>query len=181
MRLAAKHVRRIAVAAPMMAIGLAAFAASCAAAPPEPERADKALQDVLAGCTAQYHYDPKAADLPERALAPGEPEWRACARRAVLEQIVPNSSVPELYRRLVEDDVQMTEAIAAGTLTRSERSARLEASIAAIRAAETKAEEARQQRQVQALKTQMELQRQGQEIDRINATAAQLQRTMAPR
>ena len=165
----------------VLAVALALGAVGCAPRPTEPERAGRALDDALAACSAAQAFDPKAAALPERALAPGEPEWRACARRAVLEQIVPNSSVPELYRRLVEADVQMTEAIAAGTLTRSERSARLEASIAAIRAAETKAEEARQQRQVQALKTQMELQRQGQEIDRINATAAQLQRTMAPR
>jgi hypothetical protein len=157
------------------------LAAGCTSKPPEPERASRTLESAIAACTATFHYDPKAPDLPERALAPGEREWRACARRAVLDDIVPDSSVPDLYRRLVADDEQMTEAIAAGTLTRSERTARLEASITKIRAAETQAAEERQRRQMEALKTQMDLQRQAQEIDRINANAAQLQRIMVPR
>jgi hypothetical protein len=165
--------------APILAVaGCAALLAGCAAGPPEPQRADHVLQDSLAACRVSAHYDPKSTDLPERALAPGEREWRDCARQAVVSRIVPGSSVPELYRSLVADDERMTDAVAAGTMTRSERTRQLEASIADIRAAETQAVEARQARQLQDMKADLDRRRQQDEVSRIVANTAQLRRVM---
>lgn len=161
--------------------GLIALQLGCTPTPSEPQRADMALQEAVAGCTAAHGYDPRAADLPEHALAPGEREWRDCARAAVSTGIVPKSSVPDLYRRLLADDERMTDALAAGAMSRTERTQRLEASIEGIRAAETRASEEQRAQLLRDAQRQAELQRRNDEVRRITAQAAQTQRIMIGR
>src|SRR5260221_6380027 len=165
--------RRLRIAAAPAVVMAFSLLAGCAYPAPEPERADKALQDGIAACSDAHHFDPRSGDLPERALAPGEREWRECVQQAVLTNIIPQSSVVPVYRALIRDDERMTDAIAAGSMTRAERSRRLDASLAAIRVAEARAERERQKRQMQALQTELDRQRRQREIDRIVADAAQ--------
>jgi hypothetical protein len=165
-----------------LALGLlVALPLGCKAPTPEPERAEKTLQDALADCTARTGYEPTSAALPERALAPGEGAWRDCARQAIQANIMPKSSVPELYRGLIADDERMTAAVDAGTMTRAERRLRLESSIESIRAAETRAYEDRQAKLMQDMRAQADQQRRQDDIYRITAQAAQMQRIMVAR
>jgi hypothetical protein len=173
--------RAVQIASPLAVAGIAAVLVGCSAAPAAVDPSDRVVQDSLAACSASSGYDPKAADLPERALAPGEREWRACARQAVVSSIVPKSGVPDLYRGLVADDERMTDAVEAGVMTRTERTRRLEASIADIRTAETRAAEDRRARQLRDAKTDQDRQRQQDELSRIVANSAQLRRVMIAR
>ena len=171
----------VVVACRTLAIGLIVALPLGCKSPSEPERAETTLQQALADCTARTGYDPDAAALPERALAPAERAWRDCARQSILATIVPRSSVPELYRGLIADDERMTAALDAGTMTRSERRLRLETSIETIRAAETRAYENRQAKLMQDMQTQASQQRRQDDIYRITAQAAQMQRVMIAR
>ena len=164
-----------------LGISVVGLVLGCTPAPTEPQRAEKTLQDALADCTARHGYDPAGPALPDRALAPGERAWRDCAHQAILTSIVPKSSVPELYRSLIADDERMTAALDVGTMTRSERRIRLESSIEAIRAAETRAYEDRQAKLMQDMQVQANQQRQQDDIARITAQAAQMQRVMIAR
>lgn len=165
----------------LLMAGVCVLALGCTPKPSEPVRADKALHDALAACTATHGYDPDGPALPERALAPGEEAWRACAREAVMTTIVPDSSVPELYRRLIAEDERMTASVAAGTMTRAERRSRLEAALERIRAAETVAAEERRARLMRDMQDQMNQQRAQDDINRITTQAAQMQRMMIRR
>ncbi len=101
------------------------------------------LTSDLEGCTTAHGYDPnKAAGIAENALAPGELEWRECAYTAARTYARANPSMRLDYELLITEDRSMTAAVQAGTLTRSERRAKLEARLADIRA--------REQQQMQA-------------------------------
>ena len=91
----------------------------------------------LQQCTGRYGYDPnQTAELAENALAPNELPWRQCAYEAVRAYAEAHPSVGDLYTQLINEDITMTTAIQQGTLTRSERRARIEALLIQIRAAE---------------------------------------------
>lgn len=95
-----------------------------------------AIEQAMADCTAAHGYDPDTIAVDENALAPGEREWRRCVYAAIESRVIPQTPVPEAYRSLIAEDRTMTEAVAAGALTRSARRARLEDRAAEIRAAE---------------------------------------------
>lgn len=104
----------------------------------------------LEECTAQYGFDPDAtAAVGERELAPNELEWRACAYSGVETILIPDSSVPDAYRRLIAEDQVLTEAVGAGTITRQERRERIEQAFAMI------AEEEAQMRDAEAAQMRM--------------------------
>jgi hypothetical protein len=97
----------------------------------------KQLVAALSECTGRYGYDPdQTAGVAENALAPNELPWRQCAYEAVRAYAKEHPSLGGLYTQLINEDITMTTAIQQGTLTRSERRARIEALLTQIRAAE---------------------------------------------
>ena len=115
---------------------------------------DKLVAD-LQQCTRSIGYDPKAAGLPEKALAPNELKWRQCAYDAARNYGKAHPSVRGLYDQLIAEDIEMTTAIQQGNMTRSQRRARIEQLVEQIEAAEdaeikaAAAEQERQQEQLQ--------------------------------
>src|SRR5262249_47003480 len=95
------------------------------------------LVAALKECTGKKGYDPdQTAGIAENVLAPNELPWRQCAYEAVRAYAKEHSSLSDLYTQLINEDVAMTTAIQQGTLTRSERRARIEALLTQLRAAE---------------------------------------------
>ncbi|CAN0431932.1 unnamed protein product, partial [Phaeothamnion confervicola] len=92
------------------------------------------LDSDIAACTAAHGYDPRnATGIDEHALAPGELEWRDCAYKAARNYARVNSGMRLQYELLIHDDRTMTAQIQAGTFTRTERRAAVEARLADIR------------------------------------------------
>lgn len=98
-----------------------------------------ALIADLKQCTLKHGYDPFAAGLPETALAPNELPWRQCAYDAAHKYGQEHPAVSAQYQQLIAEDMQMTAAIQQGTMTRTQRRARVEELIAQIAAAEEEA------------------------------------------
>jgi ABC-type enterochelin transport system substrate-binding protein len=121
------------------------------------ESRDKLVAD-LAQCTQQYGYDPNAiSGIAENALAPNELQWRQCAYDAVRNHEKANPAMASRYEQLIAEDISMTTAIQNGTMTRSQRRARLNELIAQTKAAEeqqvaaAQADQDRQREQVHAV------------------------------
>src|SRR5262249_19812815 len=92
---------------------------------------------ALNQCTQAHGYDPEqTAGLAENALAPNELPWRQCAYDAVRAYAEANPSLGDLYAQLINEDIAMTTAIQQGSLTRSQRRARIGALLGQIRTAE---------------------------------------------
>ena len=92
---------------------------------------------ALDQCTEIHGYAPGLADgIAEGAMAPGELEWRECAYQAIRDHVRANPEMRERYERLIAEDIDMTAAVRAGTMTRSQRRDRLNELIAEIRAVE---------------------------------------------
>lgn len=109
----------------------------------------------LQQCTEKHGYDPKAAGLPENALAPTELAWRQCARDAARKYAEANPAVSAMYNQLISEDIEMTTAIQQGAMTRSQRRARIEELIGQIKTAEEaaiKAAASEQERQNEQLR-----------------------------
>lgn len=95
------------------------------------------LNGDIAACTAQHGYDPfKMTGLPENALAPGELAWRDCAYKAARTYARANPSMRLSYELLIHDDRTMTAQLQAGTMTRTQRRAAVDARLADIRTQE---------------------------------------------
>jgi len=90
----------------------------------------------LQQCTVKHGYDPKAAGLPENALAPTELAWRQCAYDAARKYGEAHPAVSAMYNQLISEDIEMTTAIQQGAMTRSQRRARIEELIGQIKTAE---------------------------------------------
>jgi hypothetical protein len=143
----------------VVAIAIATIVTGCATqAPPEQSpnpilQARQKLNADLRDCTQQYGYDPaKATGIAQNALAPNELEWRQCVYRALRPYAQANPSMAPMYESLIANDIAMTAAIQQGTMTRSQRRARIEELVADIKATENKmiaAATAEQQRQAQ--------------------------------
>jgi hypothetical protein len=91
----------------------------------------------LGQCTNDFGYDPKnVAGVAENQLAPSELQWRQCAYDAVRKYGGSHPSLTGRYEQLINEDITMTNAIQAGTMTRSQRRQRIEELIAQIKQAE---------------------------------------------
>jgi hypothetical protein len=102
-----------------------------------PTKSRQQLVTELNQCTLAHGYDPKqTASIAENALAPNELSWRRCAYEAVRTYAEGHPSLNEQYMQLINEDIRMTKAIQEGSLTRSQRRARIEGLLAEIRAAE---------------------------------------------
>jgi hypothetical protein len=137
----------------LMALGLliGVGVAACATdekAPSSPEVASLTaarakLTSDLEACTAAHGYDPQAVSgVAENALAPGELDWRECAYNAARTYARANPPMRLDYELLIHEDRSMTEQIQQGTMTRSERRAKIDARIAEIKAEEERQLEA---------------------------------------
>lgn len=92
---------------------------------------------ALNQCTRTHGYDPEqTAGIAENALAPNELPWRQCAYDAVRAYAKESPSLGDVYAQLINEDIAMTTAIQQGSLTRSQRRARIETLLGQIRAAE---------------------------------------------
>jgi len=125
--------------------GTAGFVMACTSIPTDVLAASPSLlsllhQELVADlkvCTGRFGYDPnQTAGVAENALAPNELPWRQCAYEAVRAYAQEHPSLSGLYTQLINEDITMTTAIQQGTLTRSERRARIEALLTQIRVAE---------------------------------------------
>jgi hypothetical protein len=126
-----------------LACGLAASgcAASATNAPPSASAALLQARGQLTAdiqkCTETYGYSPRQATaVAEHALAPHELEWNQCAYGAVRTYEAANPALAPMYEALVSSYQTMTDEVAHGTLTRSERQARTDQKLAAIEQAE---------------------------------------------
>ena len=89
--------------------------------------ARKQLDDHMAECTKRYGYDPDAGSkLAANVLGPGEREWRGCVYQGIEKYLIPKTLSPDVYRRAIDEDRKMTEAIAKGEMTREQRQARVQ-------------------------------------------------------
>lgn len=117
------------------------------------EARDQLVAD-LQQCTQKHGYNPKAAGLPENAVAPNELQWRQCAYDAARSYGQSHPSVRGMYDQLIAEDIEMTAAIPQGTMTRTQRRTRIEQLVEQIKSAEdaeiktATAEQARQQEQL---------------------------------
>lgn len=142
-----------------LAVAIVMFFAGCATqAPPQTSpgptvQVRQTLNADMRTCTQQYGYDPaKTAGVAENTLAPNELEWRQCMYRALGSYAKANSAIAPMYESLINSDIAMTAAVKEGTMTRSQRRARIEQLVAEIQTAEDKintAATAKQQQQTQ--------------------------------
>jgi hypothetical protein len=152
----------------LLAIGVLVLAAcaSQSSSIPAPQSASIEARDKLVSdmrqCSQQYDYNPSTvADVAENALAPNELEWRKCAYDAILGYAQSNPAMIGKYQQLVYDDIVMTTHIQKYSMTRSNRSDRLNRLIADMRKMEdeqvqmAKADGEQQSEQVQAVYKEM--------------------------
>jgi hypothetical protein len=104
-------------------------------------------------CTRQYGYDPATVSgIADDALAPNELEWRQCMYQALTANAKQHPERAQSYQSLIDSDIAMTAAVKQGTMTRSQRRARIEQLIADMHAREVQvsaASAAERQRQTQ--------------------------------
>jgi len=124
-----------------LALLMLAAVAGCTAGETSRTRSDEAeallaardrLDAALRSCSERYPYDPNDPSLPERALGPNELEWRQCAYEAAREYSAVNTSLALDFATLIDEDQKLTQALAAGEITRSERRSRLQPLITAV-------------------------------------------------
>lgn len=125
-------------------LGTTLLIAGCAEAPPKAAaspilQARQQLNADMRGCAQRHSYDPaRAAGIAENTLAPNELPWRQCVYDALGRYAKANPAMASTYQSLITSDIAMTSAIQQGTMTRSQRRARIEQSVAQIRAGEEK-------------------------------------------
>ena len=91
----------------------------------------------LGQCTQTFGYDPNnVAGVAENQLAPNELQWRQCGYDAVRKYARYQPALMAQHEQLINDDMTMTNAVQAGTMTRSQRRQRIETMIAQIKSAE---------------------------------------------
>jgi hypothetical protein len=141
---------------------LSVLTAACAetTAPRDIVMGRQQVDAYLEQCTARYGYDPETSSgLGPYSLGTGEREWRACVYEAVEKFLIPKTLSPEIYRKAIAEDRQMTAAIASGKLTRSERRERIQKLIEEIQRVE-EANKAKLQQQALDRMWKEEVQRQ---------------------
>ena len=129
--------RRIGLAAAVLALaagctsGQTTYGAKSAQAEALRQARETLIAD-LRDCSARYDYNPNDPNLPENALAPNELEWRQCAYDAANAYTAVNTPLALDFATLIDQDQQMTEQLAAGEITRTERRERLRVLIEAV-------------------------------------------------
>lgn len=129
--------------------------------------AKQELDEYLKRCTAQHGYAPDSTDgLDEYRLAPTERAYNDCAYAGINNLIIPSTTIPKVYKALIDEHVKMTEAIEREEMTRSERQARIELLLGEIREQE-KVEEERRLLELERMMHDMQEQRRRVEAESI--------------
>src|SRR6185312_164433 len=152
---------------PILAVFIAALIGGCSSQGTATDSAaggsiaarDRLVAD-LHQCSQRYGYDPNQAQgVAENALAPRELPWRQCAYDAARVYEQANPAVKSQYEQLIAEDIEMTTAIQQGTMTRSQRRARIEELLGQIKSAEeaqAKATATEQDRQMEQVRNVVE-------------------------
>lgn len=115
--------------------------------------ARRQLDDHVEECTKRYGYDSDAgSNLESNVLGLGEREWRDCVYRGIEKYLIPRAQSPDLYRRAIAEDRKMTEAIAKGEMTRTQRQDRVQQMLKEIDRTE---ETSRAKREIDRLEMEM--------------------------
>jgi hypothetical protein len=118
------------------------------------------LVSDLGQCTQTFGYDPKTiTGVAENQLAPHEIEWRQCAYDAVRKYAHAHPTLTGRYEQLINEDITMTNAIQAGSMTRTQRRQRIQALVEQIKGAE------QSEAQAEAIDQQQETERVRQVVD----------------
>jgi hypothetical protein len=130
------------------AVALIGLLAACAGEQSAPKHEKTAVElayerflTYLDNCSATYETDPRTAAVGENELVVREREWRTCAYDGIRTIVMPASTYPGDYAEMIAEDQAMTEKIAQGGMTRSERRARLDMMREEIAAKEASASE----------------------------------------
>lgn len=130
-----------------------------------------ALQQAMASCTDAHGYDPDKTDgLGDFELSAGERAWRACVYAAIEAHMIPHTTIPAAYRRLIAEDRAMTEKIDATAMTRAEREKRIDELTDAIKTQE----EGVRARQEAKLREIRDLEQRRRRLDAINRLHRQI-------
>lgn len=90
--------------------------------PARAQGAARQLGDLLSICTAKHTYSTRQSEaLGAHELGIGELAWRACVYDGIRAKIIPNSTVPDLYKNLISNDEAMTAKIQTKERTRKDR------------------------------------------------------------
>jgi len=156
-----------AVRSKVLAVFIMASIAGCSGQGPATDSAasgpiagrDRLIADIHQ-CSQRYGYDPsRVQGVAENALAPQELQWRQCAYDATRVYEQANPAMKSQYEQLIAEDIEMTTAIQQGTMTRSQRRARIEALVAQIKSteeAQAKATATEQERQMEQVRNVVE-------------------------
>ena len=151
---------------------------ACTAPKPDFQTAWQGLLDHLSKCSAEQGYDPRTSnDLEQHELGKNERQWRACAYAGIETYMIPATVAPDMFRKLVRLDREMTNQVARGELSRSARKSRIKEILSQIRSKE----EAYQQAQFERLREVqdvMERQRRTQEMERIHREVISVRRAV---
>ena len=80
------------------------------------------LKGIGNQCAAENGYDWRSpGEAGEKALAVGEKAWRQCVYAGIRRDVMPISGVPDEYERIIARDIEFTQAIEAGEMSRVER------------------------------------------------------------
>ena len=92
-------------------------------------RIDDALADVrahMANCTSTHEYDSNEAEtLGDHELGQGELAWRQCVYEGIETIMVPVTTIPSWYRKIVAEDQELTARVEAREITRTDRKRRI--------------------------------------------------------
>jgi hypothetical protein len=98
------------------------------------EETRAAMESHLAGCAERTGYDRESgAGLADDQLHPDERAYLSCAYEGIRRILIPGAANPQAYDDLMVEYQRMTDAVAAGRLTRADRRARAEALLADVR------------------------------------------------
>ena len=165
----------------LLVLSLWPFSGCAAQSPSGASEITGAFEQALADCSRQTGYFPEQTDsLGPYELGPNEREWATCAYAGIEVHVLPISPVPDQYRRLIARHRELTDAVEAKRTTRTQRRQEIVAMLDAIRDVEGAAL-AKQRTALDQMKDVQEQERRMREIDRVQRSAIEAQRTMRVR
>ncbi len=131
------------------------------------------FREYIQGCKQRFNYDPLQTEgLGDYQLAEGEKEFLNCVYTGLNDLLIPNTTIPEDYEKLVKDHRDMTQKVADKEMTRSERMQRSLAAINSIKEHEAEEKDKRIQ-QFQRISDEMRRQEEMNRIQNITTQVAQ--------
>ena len=80
------------------------------------------LKAVALSCAEQHGYEEwNPGGFEEYELRAGEKAWRQCVYSGIREQLIPKSAFPDDWEKMIAQDIEYTNAIENGEMTRYER------------------------------------------------------------